>query len=71
MTQSTKLTSANELETDHNKDLISIRNLSRDEIVDIAVNKFKQLDDHVTINESIASAIVEIVEVNEKTLNLI
>ena len=66
MTQSTKLTSANELETDHNKDLISIRNLSRDEIVDIAVNKFKQSDDHAVIDEDIISAVVEIVETNEK-----
>ena len=66
MTKSTKPTTTNECRTDENKDFISIRNLSRDEIVDIAVNKFKQLDDHVTINESIASAIVEIVETNEK-----
>ena len=66
MMQSTKLKSANELETDHNKDTISIRNLSRDEIADIVVSKFKNSDDHATINETIASAIVEIVETNEK-----
>lgn len=66
MTQSTKLTSANELETDHGKDLISIRHLSRDEIVDIAVNKFKQSGDHAVIDEDIISAAVEIVETNEK-----
>lgn len=66
MMQSTKLTSTNELETDHNKDIISIRNLSRDEIADIVMSKFKNSGDHVTINEAIASAIVEIVETNEK-----
>lgn len=66
MTQSIKLTSANELETDHNKDLISTRNLSRDEIADILVDKFKKSGDHVTINEAIASVIAEIVETNEK-----
>ena len=65
MTKSTKPTT-DACRDDENKDLISIRNLSRDEIVDITVNKFKQLDDHVTINEAIASAIVEIVEANEK-----
>lgn len=65
MTKSTKPTT-DACRDDENKDLISIRNLSRDEIVDIAVNKFKQLDDHATINEAIASAIVEIVEANEK-----
>lgn len=66
MIQSTKLTSANELETDHNKDIISIRHPSRDEIADIVMSKFKNSGDHVTINETIASAIVEIVETNEK-----
>ena len=65
MTKSTKPTT-DACRDDENKDLISIRNLSRDEIADIAVNKFKQLDDHATINEAIASAIVEIVEANEK-----
>lgn len=65
MTKSAKST-INACRADENKDLISIRNLSRDEIVDIAVDKFKQLDDHVTINEAIASVIVEIVEANEK-----
>ena len=43
MIQSTKLTSANELETDHNKDIISIRHPSRDEIADIVMSKFKKL----------------------------
>ena len=66
MTKSTKPTTTNECRTDENKDLISIRHLSRDEIVDIAVNKFKQSDDHAVIDEDIISAVVEIVETNEK-----
>ena len=66
MTQSIKLTSANELETDHSKDLISTRNLSRDEIADIVVSRFKKSGDHATINEAIAPVIVEIAETNEK-----
>ena len=66
MMQSTKLTTSDERQVDENKDLISTRNLSRDEIADILVDKFKKSGDHATINEAIASAIVEIVETNEK-----
>ena len=66
MTKSTKPTTTNECRADENKDFISIRNLSRDEIVDISVSKFKQSDDHAVIDEDIISAIVKIVETNEK-----
>lgn len=42
-----------------------MRNLSKQEIIDIAVDKFEQIKVHESCNENIKSAIIKIVEMNE------
>ena len=42
-----------------------MKNLSKQEIVDVAVNKFKQIKGHEACNEDVKSTITEIVKINE------
>ena len=44
-----------------------MRNLSNQEIINIAVDKFEQIKGHESCNEHIESAIIEIVEMNENS----
>ena len=42
-----------------------MKNLSKQEIIDVAVNRFNQIEGRESCNEDIRSTIAEIVEIND------